>query len=89
MYSNQYNKDWKVIESKTGTSQDIYDGWVRSVLTFTLYDTTNIVDIWLYDVKLRANYFLLRPANTDVYYYFKDDSSFMENNFFIPARNRN
>lgn len=84
----QYDAANKLVEERVSVPKENPDnafGWLRQQLHFTVHGPQHRIEIFLRGKKIEANYFLLRPADLDVYHPPDSGGSFRKNNFFIPV----
>jgi hypothetical protein len=87
----QFSKDGKVVDhdeiSVANAARDVYEDWVRLSKKFVLLNHENRIELSVTsDNKMTVSSFLLRPADAHIFYNERADSSFIMDNFLIPAR---
>jgi hypothetical protein len=89
IFYSQYNQSGRKIDSAmfdANNSHEVYPDWARASINFMLFNKKNTIEFCYWSgKKFEAERMLIRPVGVNVYSNVKNDSSFVLNNYPIPA----
>ena len=84
----QYNESGTKIEEKIALlkeTTEIYKNWQRPSLNFKLINRKNRIEITIEGDRSIIDNLMIKPINSDVYYYTKDNLNLIYNNYLIKS----